>query len=115
VLRRLSERPRYVFCGGALQGACNADVQGSEKRGELRIAARPCWRRERAKGEPQTKRGGSLRLRNSNSRSAHCQVATALLTDAQALDNLLVSFGVPALQILQQAPPLAYHHQQSAP
>jgi hypothetical protein len=38
---------------------------------------------------------------------------TALLTDAQPIDDPMVALGMASLQIFQQAPSLAYHDQQS--
>ncbi len=38
-----------------------------------------------------------------------------LLADAQPLDDSLVAFGIPTLQVFQQALPLAHHNQKPAP
>lgn len=38
-----------------------------------------------------------------------------LLADAQLRDNRLITLGIVLLQVIQQATPSAYHHQQAAP
>ena len=43
------------------------------------------------------------------------QQAADLLADAQLRDNRLVTLGIVLLQVIQQATPSAYHHQQAAP
>src|SRR5579863_4762275 len=63
----------------------------------------------------QLRSGGSLGLHQLPSYStANYLIPTALLTDAQALDDLLVPFGVPIFKILEQAAPLTDHNQQAA-